>query len=450
MDQAALAKLRKRLEKLFKAMGSANRNESDIARDKLNALLRKNGKNWNDVLELIQTGKSTGSAWAFEDDDREKAAAQQTQAKGWDPSALELVHGILQVYVDLQPHQYVAVALWILHSYVYHQFMCSPRLALTSPVRVSGKTTLLNLIQRLRPLVGTRRTDGITAAAIYDLVDREHCTLLVDEADNLGLGENAALRAVLNSGHRKGGTITRGRPAKEFSTFAPMALAVIGTLPLPLMHRCIVISMRRKEHDDLKQLDDGDQEALNTVFLYVRRWVGSKPNLSRGPAMPTKLRNRQADNWRALVSIADAFGPEWGARAREAAVALTTHHDEDPAVTLLSDIRDIFDARAVDRLTSVELVAALNDVDDSPWSEWRGVGDNRQPRKLSLGELARLLKPFSIRPRSVWPPHREKTSKSAKGYFRSQFEDAWASYCQGGTTAQPSNIRHLRRHGSGT
>jgi len=28
------------------------------------------------------------------------------------------------------------------------------------------------------------------------------------------------------------------------------------------------------------------------------------------------------------------------------------------------------------------------------WSEWRGIHGNQQPRKLSQGELAKLLEPF--------------------------------------------------------
>jgi hypothetical protein len=57
----------------------------------------------------------------------------------------------------------------------------------------------------LRPL----KSDSITAASIYHAVDREHPTLLIDEADNLGLAFNGPLRAVLNSGHRRGGKVTR-------------------------------------------------------------------------------------------------------------------------------------------------------------------------------------------------------------------------------------------------
>ena len=122
------------------------------------------------------------------------------------------------------------------------------------------------------------------------------------------------------------------------------------------------------------------------------------------------------------------------------------HQDEDPAVTLLCDIRQIFDERRVDRISSVVLVAALVGMDDALWGEWRGIRDDRQPRKLSPGELARLLASFGIRPHSIWPLYRTSESKSAKGYFRRDFEQAWRAYCGSadGTPAQSNSIRRLR------
>ena len=124
------------------------------------------------------------------------------------------------------------------------------------------------------------------------------------------------------------------------------------------------------------------------------------------------------------------------------------HQDEDAGVLLLHDIRSIFDACGVDRMTSVALVAALNDIDDAMWSEWRGPHGNQQPRRLSPGELARLLTPFGIRSRTIWPPHRTAETRSAKGYYRSQFEKAWRAYCDSdagdGTASHSSTIRHLR------
>ena len=88
-----------------------------------------------------------------------------------------------------------------------------------------------------------RKNDGITAAAIFQLIDSEHCTLLIDEADNMGLDRDGILRAVINSGHRRGGSHMRviNNEVREFLTFSPLALAAIGLLPLPIMHRSILL-----------------------------------------------------------------------------------------------------------------------------------------------------------------------------------------------------------------
>jgi len=133
------------------------------------------------------------------------------------------------------------------------------------------------------------------------------------------------------------------------------------------------------------------------MFTWAR-----EAKLNSDPAMPVQLRNRPADNWRPLIAIADAFGAAWAARAREAAIAFAgEHQDEDAAVVLLRDIRDIFDGRRVDRLPSKAIIDRLNNADDAMWWEWRGIHGNQQPRKLSPGELAKLLEPFQIRPQTI-------------------------------------------------
>ena len=156
-------KLRALLVKLFALMGSDNANESQATRDKIRDLLGQHRMSWNDGLELIQQAGTPAP---------NDAAAEQTVDEP--PSDVrdipppELIVYLLQQYVDLAEHEYVAVALWILHAHVYDKFKCSPRLALTSPVHGCGKTTLLEFIERL--LSRPKRTDSITPAAIYRLV----------------------------------------------------------------------------------------------------------------------------------------------------------------------------------------------------------------------------------------------------------------------------------------
>jgi hypothetical protein len=421
------------------ALGS--RTERESARQWLLNLLIRCRRTWNDLVDLLCSPVSP--SWADMPDPSPPPGFDEGQKY----AVIDLVHRIISYYVALTPTQHIAVTLWILHTHVYDRFQVTPRLALVSPVRGCGKTVALSLIETLVPK--PEKSDAITPAAIYHLIDSKHPTLLIDEVDNIGLafGSNGRLRAIFNSGHRKGGRVTllhRGEPHR-YSTHAAMALAAIGRLPLPQMHRSIVIEMERHDGSGELQRFSGRDPAIDYVFGRLRFW-SREVTLAADPAMPPQLRNRQADNWRPLIAIADSFGGEWPRLAREAAVAFASaQQDEDAGVVLLHDIRDVFNARSVDRMFSVELVRALNNIDDAMWSEWRGLRGDQQPHRMSPGEVARLLGPFGIRPRTIWPPNRAAGGRSAKGYFRAQFEQAWRSYCgEDGTPSQQAGAGHLR------
>ena len=113
-----------------------------------------------------------------------------------------------------------------------------------------------------------------------------------------------------------------------------------------------------------------------------------------------------------------------------------------PHVQLLIDVRTIFQAR--NRIGSAALVEQLIGLDEGQWGEWRGPNDDRPPRKLTQGELSRLLRPFGIRPKTIWPTRRRLGDMSCRGYLRSQFETAWRAYClPADTPTQPSKIISL-------
>jgi hypothetical protein len=171
------------------------------------------------------------------------------------PNVLELTQHVLRGFVDMQDYEYIGTALWTLHTHVFNRFQISPRLALLSPTRGCGKSKALKLIEKLA--ANAERHDSISAASIFRLIKNGAPTLLLDEGDNLGLRIDRTLRAVLNSGHLKGGTITRvirGEP-KSFSTFAPAAIGAIGTLTLPLLHRSIRVNMHKTSRTDLKTIE---------------------------------------------------------------------------------------------------------------------------------------------------------------------------------------------------
>jgi hypothetical protein len=410
--------------KLFAQMGSSGK-DADVARDKLRQLLDEHGLTWNDLSRILAA--NTDGTGIAEDVDI--------------PDILGLFLALLEEHASTTPEERLAIALWILHCWVFQQFVVTPRLALLSPVIGCGKTTLLALIELLIP--EGNRTDNTTAAAIYYNLDRRpRIVLLVDEADGLDLYRDNVLRSVFNSGHRRGGSIDRfvGGEPRRYRTFAPLAIAAIGMLPLPLLHRSVVISMQRSSAR-LRRLDE-TSHVFNLARQGIQKW-STTVQLAQDPEMPPALGNRAADNWRVLISIADSLG--YGEEARAAAVALSADRpDEDAGVVLLTDIRTIFQAGKIDRIGSAALVVALVELGDGRWAEFCGVNDDGPPRKLTQPQLARMLRPFGIRSRTIWPLRRQPADKSSRGYLQSQFELAWRAYCfTADTPTQPSNVMEL-------
>jgi hypothetical protein len=385
MSQMSADKLRDKVKKLHAQMGSDNAAVRESAWLKISEILAKHKKTWNDLPELLSAGNTQGGQDDPGDEHGDAAAAGDRR-----PAPLDLIRHILQRHLHLTEHQVVAITLWITHTFVYSRFSITPRLALLSPVRGCGKTTVLNITKALA--FKTRKVDGITAAVLFRLIESERPCMLLDEVDNLDLLNNPTLRAVITSGHLCDGTILRclDNQVASFSTFAPLALAAIGKpphpLPLPILHRSVAIPMERAPitGEKLTRFDPKaiprQKQDCDTVYRETFEWARQCP-LNLDPPMPEELRNRAADNWRPLLSVADACSPAWGKAAREAAVALSKDSDEDLGVLLLADIRDIFDRHStVDRLSSAVIVAELVELADGLWSEWRGLRNDQMPR----------------------------------------------------------------------
>ena len=93
-----------------------------------------------------------------------------------------------------------------------------------------------------------------------------------------------------------------------------------------------------------------------------------------------------------------------------------------------------------------QLIPALAGLEDSPWGEWTGLDGTAGPHMLTQVDIGRLLRPFAIRSKTLWPPGRRPGTKSESGYSRQQFEAAWASYCEpSATPPQASKFRYLSR-----
>ncbi len=331
----------------------------------------------------------------------------------------------LRCYVVMPPHAAEAVALWVMHCHAFELWRHTPRLGVLAPEKECGKSTLLDVLLCLAPRA--IKTENLSTATMFRVVDQFRPTLLVDEFDTF-LKDNEELRGALNAGHAKGGRHLRcegdDNKVRAFRTFGPVALAGIGRLPETLADRSIIITMqKRKPDENVQDFHDDRVGRLRELASQAARWVQDHEIALREaePTMPQGINNRRANKWRPLLSIADTAGGEWPERARQAAVALTMGAGDDAIsirAELLEDIRAVFNELGYDHLFSEEIVDRLHQMEDRLWPEY---GKQRKP--ITKNQVARLLKPFGVAPTTI-----RRDQRVSKGYKLDTFEDLFARY----------------------
>ncbi len=336
---------------------------------------------------------------------------------------LDEIASAFRCHLSLPDRAPEAIALWVLFAHSFDAWQANPRLLFTSPVPQCGKSTALTMIGSLTPRA--RLASNITGPVVFRLIEQEHPTLLIDEADTF-LGGKSDLGGILNSGHtpaaafvwRCDGPEHKPRP---FSTWTPLVIAGIGAVSPALHTRSIEIRMRRRRADeDIQPLSSAalaDLDRLNQVAsLWAIENLGALAAAT--PVMPGGLINRARDNWNPLVAIADLAGGDWPDLARSAAAIMSGDAEEQSkGVKLLGGIRRVLEAKGDSRISSESLCRALSDLEDAPWADHVG------GPVLTTRRLAAELKPFGISPRVF-----REGNRTPRGYNSDQFEDAFARY----------------------
>jgi putative DNA primase/helicase len=343
----------------------------------------------------------------------------------------ELTAAIRQ-YVVLAAHQAEAIALWVIFTHAFDAFDFSPRLVISSAEKRSGKTRLVEVLDRVvcKPLF----VSGISGAALLRVIEAQAPTMLLDEIDTLMKGDTEmreALRGLINSGFtRAAARFIKNVPAPDggyepraFSTWCPMLLAGIGRLPDTVADRAILIGLERKRPTEtVKPLRARDGGELRDIGRKAARWANDNLDAlsSARPATPEQIYDRAADAWSPLLAITDLAAGSWPERARSAAIELVVGADDQDSmrVAALADIRAAFVAKQVDRITSEDLANYLAGLEDRPWAEYR----NNKP--ITKTQIALLLKPLRVSPGTIRLAH----DRTAKGYYRQAFDDAFSRY----------------------
>lgn len=318
----------------------------------------------------------------------------------------DLLDEIQQVFKDhviMGDYGDVACALWVVHTYCYKEFSHTPRLFANAPTHACGKSTVLDLLEKL--VHRAVPTSDVTGAALIRFIDAWSPTLLVDEHDSMRYADS--LRNVYNSGFTRGKQTIRCEGS--FSTFAPFALASTTALAPAMLSRSVVLRLRRKlPTEKTKPVSEFDG---TTIKRKIARWVmDSQTALAQAkPRFPSGIADRLADAWKPLLALAEQAGGKWAKLAREAAVALSTRN-EQPSLPelLLADIKEVFGAD--EAIFSAELVKRLLAKAESPWA---GEGRNEWL-------LAQKLEPFGIVPKRM-----RLGPENKRGYRRDAFTETW-------------------------
>ena len=381
-------------------------------------------------IQKVDDDTAQGSSLALDDPDP------------WPDSVdgAELLNDIVEavrLYLVVPDGAAEVLALWAVHAHTFEAFYHSPRIAISSPEKQCGKTVALDILECLTPRAV--RTENVTTAVLFRLVDAHRPTLLVDEADTF-LAANEELRGALNAGHRRGGRHLRcegdDNEVRAFSTFGPVTIAGIGNLPGTLVDRSIAITMRRALSDERIRPFRADRAPEMSVLCQkTARWAEDNYATlqSHDPTVPDWMFNRQADNWRPLFAIADLAGGEWPQRARAVATTICQELTDESSlrVQLLIDIHALFETHSAEQLKSASIASELGEMEERPWSDWKG-------KPITAPKIARLLKPFKIVPGTI----RDGVT-TAKGYKLSDFSDAVQRYAgfQTVTTSQATDSK---------
>lgn len=356
---------------------------------------------------------------------------------GGDP--VERVRGWLDRFVcTVNDSDLDLLALWAVHTHLCHETYTTPRLVLDSPVPGSGKTTVLEHLERLC-LHPIQMAALSSPALLTRMLDAGTRTILIDEADRSlspdkeGVGE---LLAVLNSGYKRGGSRPvlvpvkgGGWDAKEMPTFAPVAMAGNNpNLPDDTRSRSIRVLLMP---DIDGRIEDSDWELYEAparaLGADLARWADSVRDQIRTtrPDLPDVVRGRARERWAPLKRIADAVGGRWPAVVDDLALLdvrrIEAEKEEGimqqrPAVVLLTHLHLVWIEGEKFLPTEIvidRLAAAHPDL----WSERSSFGKRLTPQRLGR-MLVTSYNIHSDRPGGVGP----------RGYLRSSLAPAFRRF----------------------
>jgi len=269
------------------------------------------------VLDDARTGSAgwTGSAGSFE---RGTGTGPRTG-----PALDDVREWLARFVCTVDETDLDLLTLWAAHTHLVVETYTTPRLILDSPVPGSGKTTVLEHLERLC-LHPVQMASLSSPALLTRMLDAGLRTVLIDEADrslNPDKDGVAELLAVLNSGYKRGGTRPVLIPTKdgwkvnEMPTYSPVVMAGNSpNLPEDTKSRSIRVLLMpdidgTAEESDWELLD----EEARQLGKRLAEWAETIRDEIRTcrPPLPEGVRGRARERWSPLKRVATLAGGRW-------------------------------------------------------------------------------------------------------------------------------------------
>jgi hypothetical protein len=365
------------------------------------------------------------------------------------PNPIKDLKRFLTDYITLPEGMATVIAAWVAAAWLSKVWDRFPHLAITSPEKRCGKSTLLDILAVVVPK--PLPTSNISPAALYRVIQLRQPTLLLDEAQSLvRRGSEAAevIREILNAGISKTASVIRcsASDPEELMTFhvySPKVFAMIGQPDAVLADRCLPVVMKRKTSGDkVERYRSRVVEARGQAIRQrLSKWAARKKALASDfyeVVEPFEIENdRMAD---LLLPLQCVLHIVYGKDDLLKSYALSLDDRErqqeaqSPGVRLLGACRDLF--RGEQFISTPRLIAALKAREEEPWGRWnRGSG-------LNAEALATLLRTYKIKPQ-----HNKQHTR--RGYYACDFQETWDRYLPpSGEPSGPSSPSRQPRTGS--
>lgn len=344
----------------------------------------------------------------------------------------------LTTYVALPPHTPFVIAAWTIAAWLSEHWDQFPYLAITSPEKRCGKTTLLKIIYQIvpRPCWG----NYISPAALFRIIEQDRPTILLDESQYLsrkGSESSHVIGEILHAGIDKDTTVprcvgpTNNIKIHRFKIYSPKIIAMIGQPDDVLLDRCLPVPMRRRSEKDTvvaqlfkRELVIIGKALTNLITTFTKNNAKECVDAYHSSPYLTLRSDRLADLLLPIQAVVNVICPErmdeliHYAEIVEARNRLS--HNIEPPLRLLRCIKQIFDSldKSTPRLQFIgtqKLISLLVAMEEEPWATYN------RGNPINAHTLAKLLKNYEI-------TSERNVTQTERGYYVARFREAFERY----------------------